>query len=91
MVVNIPLDSRYGITADHHQWILLLDQRPHWFFPDLLSLLQSYLEVKFRDCNVRDIQQLIHYQNQLTERLIQTPNTHLKQTAEAKLPLIKNG
>ena len=85
MAVNIQLDSRYSITADHLQWVLLLDQRPHWFFPDLVYLLKEYLNVKSRECNVREATQLIHYQTQLLERLMQCINTNFKQLSGVQI------
>ena len=69
MAVNIPLDSRYAISSDKHQWILFQDNRPFWFFQNLENLLNEYLRLKIKGSDIKTIQELIEYQKTQQEAL----------------------
>lgn len=69
MGVNISLDSRYTISSDKHQWILLQDNRPFWFFQNLENLLNEYLRLKIKESDIKTIQELIEYKKTQQEAL----------------------
>lgn len=73
-MVHIKLDSIYSISSDTLNWILLEKERPHWFFQNLVSLLKAYVELKSRGSNAKEVAQLINYQKQLLERVVQVVN-----------------
>ena len=72
--MNIPLDNHFSIDSDRLQWILLKEEIPFWFFTDLQSLLQSYVELKMRSSKVESVELLLNYQKKLTTRLSQALN-----------------
>lgn len=87
-MVQINLDSKYAITSDPRQWILLNDGRPFWFFSSLEELLHSYLDLKARDSPAKLIHSLIDTQNKQQERLHSLLTTL---DFKAKLPILARG
>ena len=87
-MVHINFDSRYAITSDKFQWVLLKDGRPFWFFQNLENLLKSYLSLKIKGCNAKTMNELIECGKQQQEAL------HSLLTSfnfRSKLPILASG
>ena len=88
-MVQIKLDSKYGIDSDRLQWILLKDGRPYWFFTDLESLLKAYVELKMRSSKAKSVELLLNYQEKIVTRLSHAINNISKEDLNLNLPIRK--
>jgi len=67
--MNIRLDSRYCISSDKYQFILMLDDRPNKFFVKLEDLIKEYLNMKMRTSEARKLEHLKNYIENVKKQL----------------------
>jgi len=58
-MVEIKLDSTYTVSSDSLQFILLKGNKPYKFAPEIKDLLYTYIDIKQRGSEARDIHNLI--------------------------------
>ncbi len=87
-MIQINLDSKYSITADKFQWILMKEDRPLWFFTNLESLLNDYLNLKIKEKNIKTINGLSQAYKTQQEHLHKVLTTF---NSKHKLPFLASG
>ena len=88
-MVHISLDSRYALSSDVHQWIILQDGRPKWFYPTLYDLLNDWLlNEKPKLSEATTVSGLLEYLKQQQERLYTLLTSF---DFRGKLPILVSG
>lgn len=90
-MVDIKLDSRYSISADPRQWILMQDERPFWFFPNLRDLLNDYVLLCVKEGDSKNVEELKEALKNTTQSVSHSLNIYQKTLSKAKLPLVTKG